>query len=219
VAFSAHDRTPAELAELLATEKRGQPFLLYRDGAGGQRLLTLEGERLSVGREEASDLALGWDAEASRLHALLEHLGGSWTVVDDGLSRNGTLVNGVRVHGRRRLNDRDLIRFGATQVLYRDPGTGAEETAPAAGDAAETTVTAAQRRVLVALCRPLGEAGGAPPANAEIATELALSVEAVRTHMKALFKLFEVPDLPQNRKRAELARRALAAGVILPRDL
>ena len=49
--------------------------------------------------------------------------------------------------------------------------------------------------------------------------KLAVSVEAVRTHMKALFKLFEVPDLPQNRKRAELARRALAAGVILPRDL
>ncbi len=37
--------------------------------------------------------------------------------------------------------------------------------------------------------------------------------------MKTLFRIFEVPDLPQNRKRAELARRALAAGVILPRDL
>lgn len=217
--FSAHDRTPAELSELLAAERKGDPFLLYRDGTGGQRILGLEGERLSIGRDVGSDLTLDWDPETSRLHALLEHLGGSWTVVDDGLSRNGTLVNGARVHGRRRLNDRDVIRFGATQVLYRDPGTGAEETAPAAGDATISAVTAAQRRVLVALCRPLAEAGGAPPANAEIATELAVSVEAVRTHMKALFKLFEVPDLPQNRKRAELARRALAAGVVLPRDL
>ena len=37
--------------------------------------------------------------------------------------------------------------------------------------------------------------------------------------MKTLFKLFEVPDLPQNRKRAELARRVLASGVVRPRDL
>lgn len=219
---SAHERTPTELAELLAAERKGEPFLLYREGGGQQRLLALAGERLSVGREEGSDVALAWDPEASRLHALLERLGGSWTVVDDGLSRNGTLVNGVRVRGRRRLNDRDVIRFGSTQVLFRDPATGAEETAPAAGDSTLAAVTVAQRRVLVALCSPLAEAEGAPgapPSNAEIAAGLAISVEAVRTHMKTLFKLFEVPDLPQNRKRAELARRALAAGVVLPRDL
>ena len=32
--------------------------------------------------------------------------------------------------------------------------------------------------------------------------------------MKQLFRLFEVPDLPQNRKRAELANRAIASGVV-----
>ena len=76
--------------------------------------------------------------------------------------------------------------------------------------------------MLIELCRPLlatGEAGAVPPSNAEIAAALTVSVEAVRTHLKALFKLFEVPQLPQNRKRAELARRALAAGVVMPRDL
>ena len=114
-----------------------------------------------------------------------------------------------------------MIRFGSTTVTYRDPAQGSEETAPAAGDATATAVTVAQRRVLVALCRPFadGDGPGAPPSNAEVAAELAVSVEAVRTHMKALFKLFEVPDLPQNRKRAELARRALAAGIVLTRDL
>lgn len=207
---------------MLAAERKGKPFLAYRDGDGRQRVLALAGERLTVGREEGNEVALVWDPEASRLHALLERLAGSWTVVDDGLSRNGTLVNGARVHGRRRLNDRDVICFGATQVLFRDPATGAEETAPAAGDATLAAVTAAQRRVLVALCRPLIEADGvpgAPPSNAEIGAALTISVEAVRTHLKTLFKLFEVPDLPQNRKRAELARRALAAGVVLPQDL
>ena len=222
MAFSPHDFTPSELAEQLAAERAGRPFLLYRDAERAQRLLTLEGGRISVGREPGNDLPLSWDPEASRVHALFERLGGSWTVVDDQLSRNGTLVNGVRVRGRRRLSDRDVIRFGSTQVLYRDPAEGAEETLPASSEAAAGTITAAQRRVLVALCRPLLEVvdeAGPPPSNPEIATELTVSVEAVRSHLKTLFKLFEVPDLPQNRKRAELARRALASGVVLPRDL
>ena len=222
MSISSRDSTPTELAELLAAERRGRPFLVFRDGAGTQRLLALEEERLTVGRDADNELALSWDPEASRLHALLEHLGGSWTVLDDDLSRNGTLVNGARVRGRRRLNDRDTIRFGSTSVLYRDPEQGADETKPAAGGAAAAAVTEAQRRVLVALCRPLlepGELAKTPPSNPEIAAELTVSVEAVRTHLKTLFKLFEVPGLPQNRKRAELARRALESGVVMPRDL
>jgi len=221
VGFAAHEHTPVELAAILAAERLEQPFLLYRDESGTQILVSLEGERVTVGREPDSDVALAWDPETSRLHALLERLSGSWTLVDDGLSRNGTVVNGSRVRGRRRLNDGDLIRFGSTQVMYRDPGKASEETAPASVGEMLTVVTAAQRRVLVALCRPLvqGDGVGTPPSNGEIAEELAVSVEAVRTHMKTLFKLFELPDLAQNRKRAELARRALAAGVILPRDV
>ena len=58
-----------------------------------------------------------------------------------------------------------------------------------------------------------------PASNSEVARELVVSVEAIRTHLKTLFRLFDVPDLPQNRKRAELARRVLASGVVGPRDL
>ena len=55
------------------------------------------------------------------MHAELEPTGGEWTLVDDGLSRNGSYVNGERVTGRRRLRDRDMLRFGRTVVLYRAP--------------------------------------------------------------------------------------------------
>ena len=48
-------------------------------------------------------MTLGWDTEVSRLHAQVEPVGSDWIVVDDGLSRNGTYVNGERVNGRRRL--------------------------------------------------------------------------------------------------------------------
>jgi pSer/pThr/pTyr-binding forkhead associated (FHA) protein len=177
---------------------------------------------LVIGRDHDNDLVLAWDIEVSRTHALLERLAGAWTVVDDDLSRNGTFVNGQRVRGRRRLNDRDVVRVGATEVVYRNPAEEAGDTARVSGQSAVAGITPGQRRVLVALCRPLldtSEPGATPPSNAELAEALGVSTEAVRTQLKALFKLFELPDLPQNRKRAELARRAMGAGIVVPRDI
>ena len=221
VSFSPHDFSPSELAEQMAADRLGEPYLLYRDGAAAQHLLALTGLELTVGRLAGSDLALDWDPEVSRAHAQLARVGREWTVLDDGISRNGTFVNGVRVLGRRRLADGDVLRFGRTEVLYRNPLGGGAETAPSAEQARTAGLSPAQHRVLVALCAPLAVPGpGASAAsNREIAEQLCLSVEAVRTHLKALFELLEVPDLPQNRKRAELARRALVAGVVGPREL
>jgi DNA-binding NarL/FixJ family response regulator len=39
-------------------------------------------------------------------------------------------------------------------------------------------------------------------------------VETVKSHLRALFDLFGVADLPQNRKRVELVRRAFETGVV-----
>lgn len=99
------------------------PFLVYRDGVGQQQLVALEErrERLTVGRERTTDVRLDWDTQASRVHAAFERLGGAWTIVDDGLSRNGTFVNDERVKGRRRLADGDVVRCGATELLFQTP--------------------------------------------------------------------------------------------------
>ena len=194
------------------------PFLSLRDAQGAEQVVELTVERLTVGRDPENDLALTWDPEASRLHAVVERVGRSWTVVDDKISRNGTFVNGVRLHGRRRLEDHDLVHFGATEVVFRDPSGTSVETAPASR---RVEVSEAQRQVLVALCRPLVDPreGGLAASNREIAEELVISVETVRSRMKTLFKLFELSHLPQNLKRAELAELALAKGVVLPKDL
>ena len=74
-------------------------FLEYRDGDDVQRLVALddEMERISVGRMPGCELALVWDDEVSRAHALLERVGGAWTVEDRG-SSNGTLVNASADH-------------------------------------------------------------------------------------------------------------------------
>jgi hypothetical protein len=222
VTLARHDLTPGELTRVLAAERGNHPFLAFRNAEAELDLVELEGDRIVIGRDAGNDLVLPWDVEVSRVHAMLERLAGAWTVVDDDLSRNGTFVNGQRVRGRRRLNDNDILRVGATELVYRNPLDEAGETVRGAGNAATAGVTPSQQRVLVALCRPLLASdgpGATPPSNAELASSVGISTEAVRSHLKTLFKVFEIPDLPQNRKRAELARRALAAGVVGPRDL
>jgi pSer/pThr/pTyr-binding forkhead associated (FHA) protein len=221
--LARHAASPAELQEQLVAARGGVPFLLYRDDEGHQRIVRLEGrERLTVGRDPKADISLHWDSQVSRLHAELDCMGSQWTVADDGLSRNGSYVNGERVTGRRRLVDGDALRFGRTQVAFCAPELGRSSTT-VLGDDIPTAegLSAAQRRVLVALCRPYkGSPSFATPAtNQEIADELVLSIDAIKTHLRVLFQKFGVEHLPQNQKRARLVERALLSGIVSERDL
>ena len=77
-----------------------------------------------------------------------------------------------------------------------------------------------QRQVLVALARPYKHDEFATPAtNQEIASELFLSVDAVKSHLRTLFARFGIEHLPQNQKRSRLVAEALQSGVIATRDL
>jgi pSer/pThr/pTyr-binding forkhead associated (FHA) protein len=206
--------TPAELAQRLEAERRGMPFLLYLDDGRKQRIVDLDGGELSIGREPASDVRLDWDEEVSRAHAVLQYVGGVWTLVDDGLSRNGSFVNGRRVHGRRRLEDGDSITVGRTLLVFVAT-EGEVRTTVTTTSGTPPELTPALQRVLDALCRPaLDGPLPVPASNREIADELVLGLETVKSHMHALFDLFDVPDMPQNRKRAELVRRAFERGAV-----
>jgi DNA-binding CsgD family transcriptional regulator len=218
-----HRASPVELKARLEADRAGAPYLLYRDGDGRQRLdvLPADRERLVVGRSAVADISLTWDSEASRAHAQLERVGHDWAVVDDGLSRNGTFVNGERSQGRRRLRDGDELRVGDTVMVFRAPAA-AEETTALARDAPDALrISQAQRRVLVALCRPFADGSpfATPASNQQIAAELVVSVESVKTHLRALFQRLEVEALPQNQKRARLVERAFQLGLVSSRDL
>lgn len=213
-----------ELKLQIEAERVGRPFLVFRDGEGEQAIVAVEASasELWVGRAESADVRLAWDEEVSALHAQIEVVGDECTLVDDGLSRNGSYVNGERVQGRRHLRDGDAIRFGRTEVLYRRPGTEAPEATAIASEApAAASISPAQKKVLVALCRPYKDGGkfATPATNQEIGAELHLSVDAVKTHMRALFEKLGVGDLPQNQKRVALVERALNAGAVTQRDL
>jgi FHA domain-containing protein len=223
-----HAASAVELKERLDTERRGRPFLIVRDGNGSQRLITLHDDRspMTVGRSEDCDLPLPWDSRVSRVHAEINKIGPSWAVTDGGLSRNGTYVNGERITERRLLRDGDTLRMGDTAVLYREPSvdpptagtTALDRELPGPGD-----VSPAQKAVLRALCRPFAEADpgewARPATNREIASDLVLSLGAIKAHLRVLFARFDVAGLPQNEKRLRLAERALHSGAVTLAEL
>jgi class 3 adenylate cyclase len=97
------------------------PFLLYRDGSGAQRACVLEGDRaLTIGRGDEVDVCLAWDPSVSLVHAEAVRMGAHWLIGDDGVSRNGTFVNGERLNGRRRLRHGDVVRIGRTALTFND---------------------------------------------------------------------------------------------------
>ncbi|NEW42067.1 FHA domain-containing protein [Nocardia cyriacigeorgica] len=200
-------------------------ILRFTDAEGHrhEHMLTPDHPRVTIGRSTHADLSLRWDAEVSRLHAAVEYLGAQWTIVDDGLSRNGTFVNGERLTGRRRLMAGDRIRVGTSLVSFHEFGAVADDATRASTGAIPTarSLTDTQRSVLVALCRPYKHGAGfaTPASNQQIAEELFLSVDAIKTHLRALFAKFGVEDLPQNQKRVRLAALAMQSGLISDRDL
>lgn len=219
--LAGHSASPAELQQRLAAQRAGVPFLLWRDAEAVQQILTLEHDRISVGRGEGNDLALVADPEVSRLHAEVERIGGEWTVSDDGLSRNGTFVGGTRISGRTRLRDGDVIRVGRTSIAFCSSSADATADMTHVGDGhRQLELTTGQKRLLVALVRPYKQGGFATPAsNKEIADELHLSVDAIKAQLRAIYALFGIDDLPQQQKRQRLVAEALERGVVSMRDL
>lgn len=49
-------------------------------GAGGPRLVALDGPQVTIGNAAANDIALTQDRSVSRLHAVLERYGAGWCV-------------------------------------------------------------------------------------------------------------------------------------------
>ena len=210
---------PNDLLRVRALERDGVPFLWLRDPTGVQHAYPLDAsrDRTVIGRSDSCDLCIDWDDRVSRSHAEIVPLGDEWAIADDGISANGTFVNGERLTARRRLADRDVIRIGATAILFRQPlpDAGVSTVVPVqAYPVAPLTET--QRKVLAALCRPVSIAGGfaTPGTNEQIAGELFLSVDAIKAHLRTLFGKFAIGDLPQNQKRMRLVQLALQSGVV-----
>ncbi len=211
--------TQEELEARRAAERLGEPFLVYRDDEGAQRIFTLgPGTRsVTIGRRHEADISVPWDPEMSRLHAELELRAGEWTVCDDGFSQNGTWLNGLRLAGRRRLADGDLLKLGRTLVAFCDPGPLGYGPTMVPGELSATPrFSEQQQRILQALCRPLmGDGEGVRPAtDAVIAAETGIPEEVVTTELDHLGRSFGLGDMPPKDRRAEIALLALRSGLV-----
>jgi pSer/pThr/pTyr-binding forkhead associated (FHA) protein len=217
-----HTQTPAELQLLLAAERRGRAFLAFRGPVGNLQVFDLpdDGSVVVIGRRDGVSLCLRWDSRVSGIHAEVRMLGEEWTIVDDGMSKNGTAINAQRLIGRQRLRDHDRIRVGRTVIAFRDPVQQATETVVETDRSVVEDLSDTQRRILLALCRPQLAGGpySAPASNQEIASEVHLGVDAVKTNLRLMFARFEVNGLAQNQKRAALAAQALRLGIVSERD-
>jgi hypothetical protein len=98
-----------------------------------------------------------------------------------------------------------------------EPSAGSEPGADAAL-ATDPRLTETQRNILEALCRPraAGHRYATPATNQQIAGEVFLSVDAVKAHLRVLYRKFGVEDLPHNQKRARLVELLLEGGLVEP---
>jgi hypothetical protein len=206
-----------------AAEALGERFLVFRDEEGRQHIHVLSGNlpTVTVGRRAEADISVPWDPEMSRLHAELQLHAGEWTVSDDGLSQNGTWVNGLRLAGRRRLNDGDLLKVGRTMFAYCDPvPIGVGPTLVPGELSATPRFSEQQQRILRALCRPLfvdGE-GINPSTDEEIAEATGITLEAVAGELDHLGRALGLEAMPAADQRAEIALLAMRSGLVSADD-
>ncbi len=109
------------------------PRLVSEDGT---RVFRLDGDRWVVGRGAECEIRID-DPDVSRRHARLV-LREDGLLVEDLGSKNGTLVDGVRVEGPTLAGPRARISFGGPVFVVHHP---AAEVTRMLADAGEPTVT------------------------------------------------------------------------------
>jgi hypothetical protein len=190
------------------------PFLRIEDSGD---VVPLAGDVTTVGRGRGADIRLD-DPSVSRLHAELVRRGPYVYVVDLGLSRNGTRVNGRPV-ARRVLDEGDVLSFGAARC--RIGGLMTEELTAEIEmrRSAAPELTRRELDVLTSLCRPaLSDEAFATPATAiEIAADLVVTEAAVKQHLLRLYQKFRITE--GTNRRTRLANEVVALGLVRPLPL
>ena len=170
-----------------------------------------------IGRRRGAAVCID-DASVSRAHAELSVTQGVWMVQDIGSVAGTFLLRDNepprKLDGRRRLEHGDRIRVGRTILKFHDPPVpddpGATERA--AGDT--IVLTSAEQKVLRLLCARELDGRGGWPTDGEVAADLVVAESTIRSHMKSLYRKFDLVDVPDRQKRARLVRRAIDEGLV-----
>jgi hypothetical protein len=173
----------------------------------------LQLEVTTVGRGNHVDVRLE-DPSVSLLHAELVRRGPYVYVMDLGLSRNGTRVNG-RLVARRLLADGDALSFGSARCRISGIATDENHEAEHLRSSAPE-LTRREVDVIASLCRPaLSEDAFVAPATArEIAADLVVTEAAVKQHLLRLYTKLRIPE--GTNRRIRLANEVIALGLAKP---
>jgi hypothetical protein len=174
--------------------------------------IPLQPELTMVGRGKYVDIRLT-DPSVSLLHAEIVRRGPYVYVMDLGLSRNGTRVNG-RLVARRLLADGDALTFGSARC--RISGIETENLEAEQLRSAGPELTRRELDVIASLCRPAlsDDAFVAPATAREIAADLVVTEAAVKQHLLRLYTKLKIPEGPNRRIR--LANEVIALGLAKP---
>lgn len=93
---------------------------------GQNRFVPLEADRITLGRSSTTELAFPDDNGLSRRHLVIERDGEGWAILDLG-SKNGTIVNGVKLTERTKLKSGDRITAGHLVMVFDGSGKPPEK--------------------------------------------------------------------------------------------
>ncbi len=159
---------------------------------GSSRPYLLDRERIVLGRSSACELAFVDDAGLSRQHLAFEFSTSGWQVSDLG-SKNGTLVNGLRVAGAQALRNGDRISAG--HLLIEFGGGVVPANTVMFVDSADVLASSSDSTVMTSLSGVLGASGeGSRGGRIESNPHVRALIEAGRElagHM-ALDELFDL---------------------------
>ena len=150
---------------------------------GQTKTVELKGDRLTLGRSSTTELCFADDAGLSRQHLAFEREDDEWNI-HDLASKNGTLLNNVRLNGAMRLQPGDRVAAGHLVIVYDDPGSKAAAAPVTFVPGAEGESTTSST-VVVDLKKILG----------------AKTVDTTAVQMRALIKAGEELG-PQNERKS-----------------
>jgi len=101
--------------------------LVIRDLEGKTATIVLDHDRITLGRSSANELCYPDDIGLSRQHLAIVGRDGHWTVEDLG-SKNGTLLNGVRIEKAMAFLPGDRVSAGHLTIEFSDPGLATQNT-------------------------------------------------------------------------------------------
>jgi len=101
--------------------------LVIRDLEGQTATIALDRERITLGRSSANELSYPDDIGLSRQHLAIVGRDGKWTVEDLG-SKNGTLLNGVRVEKPMPFQPGDRVSAGHLTIEFAGSGGAHQNT-------------------------------------------------------------------------------------------